>query len=60
MKDLRKDKSNVVAELLSSKSGIMSGIQALDDVILGFRPGELITIGARPSMGKSYVWNTSS
>jgi replicative DNA helicase len=58
MKDLRKDKSNVVAELLSSKSGIMSGIQALDDVILGFRPGELITIGARPSMGKSSLMRT--
>lgn len=35
--------------------GIGSGWPDLDLVIPGFRPGELITVGGRPGMGKSVV-----
>lgn len=34
-------------------SGISSGWKSVDDVIGGWRKGELIVLGARPSMGKS-------
>jgi replicative DNA helicase len=34
-------------------SGISSGYKALDDMIGGWRKGEMIVLGARPSMGKS-------
>lgn len=30
-----------------------SGLLELDDIIGGFRPGELVTLGGRPAMGKS-------
>lgn len=36
-------------------TGIKSGIDALDKMIGGFFPGELILIGGRPSMGKTGV-----
>lgn len=36
-------------------TGIKSGIHALDQMIGGFFPGELILIGGRPSMGKTGV-----
>ncbi len=34
-------------------SGISSGWKSIDDVVGGWRKGELIVLGARPSMGKS-------
>lgn len=33
--------------------GLMSGLRALDQMTNGFRPGELIILAARPSVGKS-------
>ena len=36
-------------------TGVKSGIDALDRMIGGFFPGELILIGGRPSMGKTGV-----
>jgi replicative DNA helicase len=36
-------------------SGVMSGWRDLDEVILGFQPGEMVTVGARPSVGKTTV-----
>lgn len=34
-------------------SGIPSGIKALDRITLGWQPGDLVIIAARPSMGKT-------
>jgi replicative DNA helicase len=39
----------------STVRGIPSGWAELDDIIHGFRPGEVVVIGARPGMGKSVV-----
>lgn len=33
--------------------GLMTGYEQIDEIIDGFRPGELILVGARPSMGKT-------
>lgn len=34
-------------------TGVPSGFAALDDLTLGFQPGDLIVLAARPSMGKT-------
>jgi len=34
-------------------TGVKTGIKALDDVIIGMKPRQLITLGARPSTGKT-------
>ncbi len=34
-------------------TGLGSGLIVLDDVTLGFHPGQLVVIGARPGMGKT-------
>ena len=39
----------------ASEGAIRTGWGDLDELIPGFRPGQLITIGARPGMGKSVV-----
>ena len=36
-----------------AERGITTGWADLDELISGFRPGQLITVGARPGMGKS-------
>lgn len=36
-------------------SGVPSGLHDLDEMLLGFQPGQLITIAGRPGMGKSQV-----
>lgn len=35
--------------------GLSTGLKALDNLLDGLRPGELIVVGGRPSMGKSCV-----
>lgn len=35
--------------------GLPTGLKALDNLLDGLRPGELIVVGGRPSMGKSCV-----
>lgn len=38
-----------------SQPGIMTNLPVLDDVLMGFRPGQLCTICSRPSIGKTMV-----
>ena len=35
--------------------GIMSGLRVLDKYVCGFKPGDLVVLGARPAMGKTSV-----
>ena len=51
--DLRKDSTDLVANLKDTRVGLPSGIEMLDRELLGFSPGEYIIIAGRPSMGKS-------
>ena len=37
------------------KRGISTGISSLDSILGGFKPGEMVVIGARPSVGKSIL-----
>lgn len=37
----------------SKNTGVLSGIQTLDDITFGFQPGQLIVLAARPAVGKS-------
>jgi len=47
---------NALAAKQGERSGLVpTGIGRLDDMVGGFRPGELILLGGRPSMGKSSV-----
>jgi replicative DNA helicase len=36
-----------------SRPGVQTGFRALDDMLGGFKPGQLITLAGRPGMGKS-------
>ena len=53
-----------IEELVRNKgkiSGVPSGFSLLDRVLTGFHAGELIMVGARPSMGKtSFVMNIAA
>ena len=51
--DLRKDMSIVKEDISKPFDGLSSGISSLDNLILGFGKGEMITIAGRPGMGKS-------
>ncbi len=42
-----------LAKLKGKVSGVPSGFSALDQLLTGFHGGELIILGARPSMGKT-------
>ncbi len=42
-----------LAKLKGKVSGVPSGFTALDQLLTGFHGGELIILGARPSMGKT-------
>lgn len=35
--------------------GIMTGLKVLDKYVAGFKPGDLVVLGARPAMGKTSV-----
>ena len=43
----------ITSRTVTKMAGITTGFVNLDDALNGFRPGELIILGARPSMGKS-------
>lgn len=54
--DLAKEASRLVEEICSAEDGIIgvpSGIHALDKMTGGFRAGQYVAIGSRPSVGKS-------
>lgn len=51
--DFRKDMDTIIENINNTSMGLPSGLSALDDVILGFSPGEMVTIAGRPAMGKS-------
>jgi len=51
--DLRNDIPKIRKELGKPFDGITSGIECLDNKIIGFDKGEMITIAGRPGMGKS-------
>ena len=42
-----------IEDRMAGKTGIQTGINSLDQIIIGMEPGKLIIIAARPSMGKS-------
>jgi len=53
--DFRKQSKEIIPHMQDTTMGLLSGIRALDRCILGFSPGELILIGARPRVGKSSI-----
>ena len=44
-----------LAKLQGRVAGVTSGFTQLDQLLTGFHPGELIIMGARPSMGKTSI-----
>ena len=38
---------------LGTQYGILSGLATLDKYVCGFKPGDLVVVGARPGMGKT-------
>jgi replicative DNA helicase len=51
--DLRQDLSSIKENIGKPFNGITSGIEVLDNFILGFGKGELSVIAGRPGIGKS-------
>lgn len=47
------DEMRSIADSPTEISGCESGIEQLDDVTRGFRPGQLVVIAARPGIGKT-------
>lgn len=51
------DVSSEIARIIAAHglhlTGISTGFRALDDILCGLQPGELIVLAARPSMGKT-------
>jgi len=53
MKNLSDNLDYVFEKLKNPTRGIETGFFMLDEMILGFRPSELIVVAGRPSMGKT-------
>lgn len=47
------DEVQTLASTDQKYPGILTGFSSMDDLILGFRPGQMIVVGARPAMGKT-------
>ena len=53
MKNLSENLNEVFEKLQNPEHGIETGFFQLDDMLLGFKPSELIVVAGRPSMGKT-------
>jgi len=53
MKNLSENLDNVFEKLKNPTKGIETGFFMLDQMLLGFKPSELIVVAGRPSMGKT-------
>jgi len=53
MKNLTENLDNVVEKLKNPTKGVGTGFLTLDEMLLGFKPTELIIVAGRPSMGKT-------
>ena len=53
MKNLSENLNDVFNKLQNPTRGIETGFYQLDDMLLGFKPSELIVVAGRPSMGKT-------
>jgi len=53
MKNLSENLDNVFEKLKNPERGIETGFFMLDEMLLGFKPSELIVVAGRPSMGKT-------
>ena len=51
--DFRNNTEDIRQSIETQETGLSSGIDELDEWLLGFSPSELITIGGRPGSGKS-------
>lgn len=53
--DLRREASAAIDRLANGDGlvGIPSGLSRLDEMTMGFQPGQYIAVGARPSVGKT-------
>ncbi len=53
MKNLSENLNDVFQKLQNPERGVETGFYQLDDMLLGFKPSELIIVAGRPSMGKT-------
>jgi len=53
MRNLSENLNSVFEKLKNPERGIETGFYQLDDMLLGFKPSELIVVAGRPSMGKT-------
>jgi len=53
MESLSENLDSVIEKLKAPDKGITTGFYELDQMLLGFKPSELIVVAGRPSMGKT-------
>ena len=53
MKNLSENLNDVFQKLQNPEHGVETGFYQLDEMLLGFKPSELIVVAGRPSMGKT-------
>jgi len=53
VKNLSENLDNVIEKLNTPDIGITTGFYELDQMLLGFKPSELVIVAGRPSMGKT-------
>jgi len=53
MRNLSENLDNVFEKLKNPDKGITTGFYQLDELLLGFKPAELVVVAGRPSIGKT-------